>query len=126
MNKDEQVVYLANIYRLLLADGAAERIEERVFEEMARDIGAGFFERKGGMEAAQGEQYQLELVGRWSDRIRNLEDMLFAAFCNGVLEPGEKTLIKDYAGKLGISQQQFDVIKLETRRRYAERKAQTR
>ena len=126
MNKDEQVVYLANIYHVLLADGAAERIEERVFEGIARDIGAGFFERKGGMESAQSEQYQIELVGRWSDRIRNLEDMLFAAFCNGVLEPAEKEPIKDYAGKLGINQQQFDIIKQETKRRYAEHKAKAR
>jgi uncharacterized tellurite resistance protein B-like protein len=120
MNKEEKVRYLASIYHLLISDGAVDRIEEKVFEAISRDIGAGYFERKNAMELAANEGYQPQLVGRWSQRIGNLEDMLFAAYCNGVLERTEKKLITVYASQLGISQAQFDVIKDETKQRYAE------
>jgi uncharacterized tellurite resistance protein B-like protein len=120
MNKEEQVRYLANIYHLLMSDGAVDRIEEKVFEAISRDIGAGYFERKNAMELAGKEGYQPQLVGRWSQRIGNLEDMLFAAYCNGVLERTETKLITVYASQLGISQAQFDVIKDQARQRYAE------
>jgi len=123
MNKQEQVNYLANIYHLVIADGEVDRLEKKVFEDISRDIGAGYFERKEAMELARKERYQLQSVSRWSDRIRNLEDMLFAAFCNGILEPAEKKLIKDCANRSGINQQQFEIIKKEAKRRYAQHKA---
>ena len=125
MEKQEQVSYLANIYHLLLADGGVERIEEKAFEEISRDIGGGYFERKNAVELARNEPYQHQWVGRWSDRIRCLEDMLFAAFCNGVVDRIESKLIKDCAKSLGITQGQFDVIKQEAQRRFAQYKART-
>ncbi|MFH1267702.1 MAG: hypothetical protein ABIK89_18455 [Planctomycetota bacterium] len=126
MNKEEQVAYLANIYRLLLSDGAVDRIEEKALEQISRDIGAGYFERTNAMDRAREEGFRVQLAGRWSDRIRNFEDMIFAAFVNGVLEPSEKKLIKEYAAQLGIDQAQFDVIQKETKRRYAEYKEKAR
>ena len=44
MNEEERVIYLANIYQLLIADGGVDRVEERVFEEIRRDLRAGYFE----------------------------------------------------------------------------------
>lgn len=122
MNKEEQVRYLANIYHLLVSDGAVDRIEEKVFDEIAREIGAGYFEKRNAMDLARKDGYQVRLAGRWSERIRNLEDMLFAAYCNDVLERTEKKVITHYAGQVEISQAQFDVIKEETKRRYMEYK----
>ena len=97
MNKAEQVRYLANLYYLLASDGAVDRVEEKVFEEIARDIGAGYFERREAMEMAKKEGLQVRLGGRLSERIRNLEDMLFLAYCDGALAPAEKKPIMDYA-----------------------------
>ena len=37
-NKEEIVKYLANVYYVVLADGVVERVEERVFEEIAREF----------------------------------------------------------------------------------------
>ena len=64
-----------------------------------------------------------ELTARWSERIRNLEDMLFAAYCNGVVESAEKKAVVEYARRLGINQKQLDVIKQEAVRRYEEFKS---
>jgi uncharacterized tellurite resistance protein B-like protein len=120
MNSEEKVGYLANICYVLISDGAVDRIEEKTFRDIARGVGAGYFEEKAAMELARKPGYQVQLVGRWSQRIGNLEDMLFAAYCNGVLEKTEKKAIQQYAVQVGISQAQFDVIKEETKRRYAE------
>lgn len=125
MDKQQQTTYLANIYYVLKADGGVDRIEEDAFEEIRRDIGAGYFEKQEAMELADKDGYQLEPVGRWSERIRNLEDMLYAAYCNGVFEKAEKKVVKEFAGRLGIDQRQFDVVRQETRQRYAARKERT-
>ena len=120
MNKQDQVSYLANIYRVVLADGEVGRAEEKVFEGIARDIGAGYFERKQAKELAGQDEYELRQVSRWSDRIRNIEDMLFAASTNNAVDPGEKKLILDAAGSVGINKQQFEVIKSEAKERLRE------
>ena len=119
MKKEEKVPYLANVYYVLISDVAVDRVGEKVFEEISRDVGAGYFERKKAMEMAKNEEFQVQLAGRWSERIGNLEDMLFAAYCNGVLEPTEKKLIADYANQLGINQRQMDIVQKETKGRYA-------
>ncbi len=119
MNKEEKVQYLANVYYVLLADGQVERIEERAFEDIARDIGAGYFERRDAMERAQQPDCRVQPMGRWSEQIRNLEDMLFAAYCNGVLDQAEKTAVKQYAAQLGIDQKQLSQIVSQTKARYA-------
>jgi uncharacterized tellurite resistance protein B-like protein len=120
MNGEEKAKYLANIYHVLIADGGVDRLEERVFDGIRRDLRAGYSETQKAKKLAEQQGYQVELVGRWSDRIANLEDMLFAAFCNGVFERTEKKVIQQYAKQLGINQTQFDVIKQETRCRYTE------
>ena len=120
MNGEDKAKYLANIYHLLIVDGDMERLEERVFDDIRRDIRAGYTETQKAKELARQEEYQFELVGRWSDRIANLEDMLFAACCDGVFERAEQKAIQKYVKQLGISQTQFDVIKQETKRRYGE------
>jgi uncharacterized tellurite resistance protein B-like protein len=123
MTDDEKAKYLANIYYLLIVDGGVDRPEESAFDEIRRDLRGGYFETKNAKEMAQNEGFQLQLVGRWSDRVANFEDMLFAAYCNGVFERTEKKVIQQYAKQLGIDQAQFDVIKRETKHRYAEFKA---
>jgi hypothetical protein len=123
VNDEENVKYLANIHHVLIADGGVDRLEENVFDEIRRGIRAGYLDTQRAKELAEKDGFQVQLVGRWSERIANLEDMLFAAFCNGVLEPAEKKAIQQYAGQLGINQAQLDLIRRETKHRYAEFKA---
>jgi len=120
MKREETIGYLANIYAVVAADGAVERIEERVFEEIAREIGAGYFERKQAIEKAGKESLPARLALRWSDQVRNLEDMLFVGYSDGSLDPSEKKAIVGYANFLGISQSQLAAIREEAKRRFAE------
>ena len=46
MNDEEKIKYLANIYHLLVADGGVDRLEERVFDEIRRDLVAGDVEMR--------------------------------------------------------------------------------
>ena len=117
MNDEEKTKYLANIYYVLIVDGGVDRPEERAFDEIQRHLRGGYFTTKKAKELAQSEGFQWQLVGRWSDRVGNFEDMLFAAYCNGVLERTEKKAIQQYASQLGINQAQLDLIKQETKRR---------
>ena len=122
MKNEERVKYLANLYCVLIADDATDRVEETVFEEISRDIGAGYFERREAMEMAKNEGLQVQLADRLSQRIRNLEDMLFMAYCDDALAPTEKKLIMEYANSLGISQEQLKMVNEEAKRRYTEHK----
>ena len=119
---DETINYLANIYTVVEADGVVDRVEQRVFEDIAQEIGAGYFERKQAMEKSKSDEMPLALELRWSDQIRNLEDMLFVAYCDGTLEPTEKQAIITYANFVNISQNQLSVIKAEAKRRFADLK----
>ena len=118
MKKEDQVKYLANIFYLLLSDGEVETVEKRVYENIARDIGAGYLERKAAKESAESGLFNFQYVDRWSDRVRNLEDLLFAAFCNGVSNPDEKKHIKSYLKPLRVNQEQVDILISEAKRRY--------
>jgi uncharacterized tellurite resistance protein B-like protein len=120
MKRDETVSYLANLYSIIDADGVVDRVEQRVFEEIAQEIGAGYFERKQAVDKSESDELPAALELRWSDQIRNLEDMLFVAYCDGTLEPTEKQAIISYANFLNISQDQLSVIKADANRRYTE------
>ena len=122
MNREETVCYLANIFAVVSADGAIERVEERVYETIAREIGAGYFERKQAKERLAGEHLPIRLEVRWSDQIRNLEDMLFVGYCDGSLEPTEKKVIVEYANFLGISQTQLSTLREAAKQRFADYK----
>ena len=118
MDKQQAVDYLVNIYAVLASDGDVERSESRVFEVIAKEIGAGFFERKKAIEAYEETKATATLSGRWSDKVRNLEDMLFAAYCNGALARDEKAIVVAQARVLGIEKEQLTVIKTEAKQRF--------
>ncbi|MEE3371459.1 MAG: TerB family tellurite resistance protein [Planctomycetota bacterium] len=118
MDKQQTVDYLVNVYAVLAADGEVERSETKAFEVVAKEIGAGFFERKKAIEAYEVSQATATLNGRWSEKVRNLEDMLFVAYCNGVLAPDEKEIIVTQARVLGLEKEQLAVIKTEAKQRF--------
>lgn len=122
MNRDEKIDYLVNIYAAAAVDGSVERIEERVYEEVGKGIGAGYYERTVAKEkvAKSSSELPAPLAVRWSEQIRNLEDMLFLAYCDGTLDPAEKKYIINYANSLNINQAQLAAIRDEAKQRHAE------
>ena len=122
MNEEEKARYLANIYLAISADGDVDQDERRLFDSLARDIQAGWDERGKAEALAASGRVQTQVSDRWSDRIRNLEDMILAVYCDGEIDPSEKQLIVKYAKHLEIDQKQLGRIPQETKRRHALRK----
>ncbi|MFA6186873.1 MAG: hypothetical protein WC770_06670 [Phycisphaerae bacterium] len=117
MNNDEQIQYLANIYYLARCDGRFEVEEDYLLQEIARGIGAGYLETRKALDKAMADGFEVKFPSRFSDKIRNFEDMLLVAYYDNKLEQMEKKIIVSYTKRLEIEQKQIDIIKEETKQR---------
>lgn len=117
MTKDEQVQYLANIFHVARADGRVSTVEDSMVDELAKGVNAGYLETRNALDLSMEKDFTFTFPKRFSDRIRNLEDMLFVAYCESGLDDMEKKIIVDYAKQVGINQKQIDIIRKETKAR---------
>jgi len=117
MTSDEKIQYLANVYYILTVDGKVERVEEKMYERIAKGIDAGYFEQSRAREMVKKDGFAIRYPSRWSDRIRSMEDLLAAALSDEKLHALEKKLMTDYAKHLGIDQTQMNLISRETKAR---------
>ena len=123
MDNEAKIQYLANIYHLVRADGQVKTTEEDVMETVAKGIGVGYLETRKALDLSMEKDFATVNPKRWSDRIRNVEDMLLVAYADHKLSSTEKQVLGEFANKLGISQKQFDMIKEETKGRFREMKS---
>lgn len=65
---------------------------------------------------AQGD-HQITPVGRFTDRVRNLEDMIFVSISDGELSKSEKPEILSFAKSIKITQDQLTEILSESKLR---------
>ncbi len=117
MTQQEQIRYLANIYFLAHADGSFEVGEDDILQDIAKGIGAGYLETRKALDMISEKDFAIRLPVRYSEKFRCLEDMLFAAMSDSRLHHLEKEVILNYSKKLGITQQQLDIIMAETKER---------
>jgi len=117
MTEAEQIQYLANVYFVARSDAKVEGVEDKSIEQMAKDIGAGYFQTRKALDMASEADFKVVFPARLSERIRNMEDMLFVAGRDVKLEEVEKEIIVDFARKIGVNQKQVDIIRRETRAR---------
>ena len=123
MTDEEKIRYLSNIYLVIAADGDVDSDEQQLFNSVARDIRADGRIRWEATKLAAGEkEVQTSVSALWSDRIRNLEDMVLAVYCDGQVDPSEKQVLVKYAKHLGIDQTHLNLIKDEAKRRLSLRK----
>lgn len=113
MNQQEQIQYLANIYYLAYADNNFEVEEDYLLQDIAKGIGAGYLETRKGLDLSQQKDFQLKMPTRFSEKIRNLEDLLFVAMHDNNLHQIEKKIIVTCAKQVGISQEQLDLVRQE-------------
>ena len=97
--------YLANLLLLSRADGSRDAREEEVFARSAAGIGAkqADVENAHGL-VSSGRHPHLILVGRFSDQVRNLEDLMLLCFADESIHPAEQELIETFAGSIGLDQ----------------------
>ena len=117
MTSDEKIQYLANIYYVMKVDGNVDRVEDKLLDDIAKGIDAGYFEISRAKDMTGKEGFAIRYPSRWSDKIRSMEDMLAAALADEKLHHLEKKLMTDYATNLGIDQKQMNLISKETKAR---------
>ena len=125
MNAEEVHGYLANVLAVARSDGVLSPQEETAIEDVRNEIGAKKKDLKDAQKLAQREDFQPTPVGRYSERIRNLEDMVFMSLVDGEFDSLEKQTILAFAKQLGITQAQVNRIMSESKTRSKSKQAQT-
>jgi uncharacterized tellurite resistance protein B-like protein len=124
MTQQEQIQYLANLYYLAGIDSNFEVDEDYILQEIAKGIGAGYLETRKALDLSGQKDFAVKLPIRYSEKFRCLEDMLFVAMSDDKLHELEKQIIVSYSKKLGVNQEQLDLIRSETKQRLKETKKQ--
>jgi len=116
MQKSDQEKYLSNISIISRLDGVLNSKEEDVIEKIRSEIGATKSILNQAIKNAQGEN-EIIPFQRFSDNIRNLEDMILVALADGELSENEKRSIAIFAKKIHLTQEQISIILQETKKR---------
>ena len=82
MTREEMVLYLANVISIAGVDKEISSNEGEAIESVRQEIGASEMDFKKALNAVAGGDHRITPVGRFSDKIRNLEDMFFTAILN--------------------------------------------
>jgi uncharacterized tellurite resistance protein B-like protein len=115
ITKELHVPYLANIISVIHADGAIQKEETDAMESICQRIEADQKDLEEAIRCVAENRFRLTPVGRFSDKVRNLEDMVFVAMKDGNLAKEEKALVLSFAKNLQITQEQFRTIVSETK-----------
>ena len=90
MTNAEIVQYLTNIASITAVDGQLGPLEAKAIERIRGQIGETESDLRKALAAAVQENYQIAPTGRFSDKARNLEDMIFVSFADGDFAGPEK------------------------------------
>lgn len=110
MSGDEIITYLANIIALARADGILNTNEELACEQIYRTFNIKKSQIKEAQKLVESPDFDLRLVSRFSDQIRNLEDMILVCLADGEMSDIEKQMISDYIKLTKITDAQVDDI----------------
>jgi len=117
MTKEEVVLYLANIVLVSSVDGVFNPEEAKTIEFIRREIGASEIELKKALSTVGQGEHQITPVGRISDKVRNLEDMVFVSLSDGEFSKSEKPEVISFAKAIKMTQNQLNEILSESKLR---------
>lgn len=115
ITKEFLAPYLANIVAVIHSDGVIQEEETSALESICQRIEAGQEDLEEAIRCVAENRFRLTPVGRFSDKVRNLEDMVFVAMKDGNLAKEEKALVLSFAKNIQITQSQFRTIVSETK-----------
>ena len=117
MEEHEIIQYLANVLVVARADGSFGAREDAAIETIRLAIKAKKSELNKAGRLAESDDFIFVPTSRYSERIRNIEDMIFVALLDGELANEEKQIITSFAKKAGCNQEQINQILQETKSR---------
>jgi Zn finger protein HypA/HybF involved in hydrogenase expression len=117
MVKDQRVIYLANVAFIAAADGKIKPSEAKAIESIRKEIGATESDLRTALTRVAQGSHTLFPVGRFSDKIRNLEDMVFVSLKDDEFVDSEKTELLLFAKSIQITQDQLRGLLSESKAR---------
>ena len=126
MTHEEILTYLANVAMISAVDGQLSPLEAKAIETVRQEIDASKNDLNAALQAVAQGDYQIIPVGRFSEKVRNLEDMVFVSLVDGDLSKAEKPEILSFAKAIKINQNQLTQILSETKNRFKTNTSETR
>ena len=110
MTNEERIKYIANVALISAVDGKVSPLEAKAIESIRQEIGATESDLHKALTTIAQANYQLSPVGRFSDKVRNLEDMIFASLADGDFAKSEKSEVLSFAKSIKVTQDQLTEI----------------
>ncbi len=115
VTSDQLVVYIANIIKMKQFNTQLTHREQNALEKICAKLKVDNGTLEKAMALVVRGEHTLTPVGRFSDRVQNLEDMLFIALLGGELSESEKEEMRSFVNKLGLNDKQVKDILTETK-----------
>ena len=122
MTKEEKLLYLSNVVFIAGTDQVISDAEAKAIEIVRQQIGASEGDLKKALHTVSNGNHRLTPFGRFSDKARNLEDMILVAISDGEISKSEKPEILFFAKTIKISQDQITEILSEAKLRMKSQK----
>jgi len=110
MTDTEKLIYLSNLVIVARCDGETATSEVEVVTRACAEIGASNWTLQQALNQFGDPLPSLRALVRFSDRVRNLEDMIAICIADSELSPQEKKVIAKVAIDIGLSQDQTNQI----------------
>lgn len=110
LTEQDRITYLANVVFLALADAPLSPRETAALEEVRTNLGAKKSALSAALKAARSGQYVPVKVGPFPVQISNVADMLYLSLVDGDLVVTEKTIVAVFCRKIGLTQDQLNVM----------------
>jgi len=113
LTEQDQVTYLANVIVVAHADSAISAKETAAIDEIRTAIGAKKATLNAALKAVQSGSYCPIKTGAFAVQVSNVADMLYMCFVDGELETTEKSVLTDFCRKVGLTQDQLNLMAKE-------------
>ena len=117
MNPKDAVLYLANVIHISAVDGKLGDDECNAIEAIRKEIGASEEQLKEALSAVAQGKHKVTPLGRFSERARNLEDMVFISLADGEMSKAEKPELLSFAKQIKVTQAQMTEILAQAKER---------
>ncbi|MDU9050239.1 MAG: zinc ribbon domain-containing protein [Candidatus Electrothrix sp. Rat3] len=110
LSNEQKIDYLSNVISVAYADGKIAPQETEAIAVIQKAIGARKTELNKAYKQVDTNNFAVSPVGYWSDKIKNLEHIIYVSLIDGEIDPKEKELILNFAKKVNINQDQLNLI----------------
>jgi tellurite resistance protein len=113
LSEQELITYLANVIHLARIDGALSPKETAAIEDIRVAMGAKKGALNAAVKAVEAGTYCAIKAGPFAVQVSNVADMLYVCIVDGELGNTEKTVLTEFCQKVGVTQEQVNLMARE-------------